>query len=129
MEQIAYTEKGLPFVEITLIYQDQSISRPALVDSGATLNVLPHDIGFELGLDWDAQTFPIEMEGVLRRIPAFAVKLTAHIGHFAPFPLHFAWLRRSSATLPIILGHINFFQQFQVTFNTQAGFFELCRLE
>ncbi|PIE34967.1 hypothetical protein CSA56_06085 [candidate division KSB3 bacterium] len=128
MERIAYTGSGLPYVDVTLTYHDQSISRPALVDSGSTLNVLPHDIGFELGLDWDAQTFPIEMEGVLRRVPAFAIQLTAQIGEFPSFQLHFAWLRRTSATLPIILGQMNFFQQFQVIFNGRSGFFELEQL-
>ncbi len=34
-----YTAGGLPFVDITLIHADQSISRSALVDSGSTINV------------------------------------------------------------------------------------------
>lgn len=40
---------ALPFAPITLQARDRSVQVSALIDSGATLNVLPHDVGLQLG--------------------------------------------------------------------------------
>lgn len=38
-------EPGLPIVPITLTYRGQARMLQAIVDSGASINVLPYDIG------------------------------------------------------------------------------------
>lgn len=57
---------GLPFVRMTLIHRDQRTQVSALVDSGATVNVLPYEVGVQLGLVWEEQDFPLDVVGVLR---------------------------------------------------------------
>jgi hypothetical protein len=43
-------EAGLmPYLSITLIFQDRSTNSSGLLDTGATVNVLPHQIGLKLG--------------------------------------------------------------------------------
>lgn len=43
----------LPF---TLLNQQVSIRASALLDTGASVNVLPYLVGVELGYDWERQT-------------------------------------------------------------------------
>ncbi len=40
---------AMPYLPIRLIHNQQEVLVSALVDSGATLNVLPYDIGQQLG--------------------------------------------------------------------------------
>ena len=92
---VQYAPGGLPFVEITLTYKAQKITRPALVDSGSTINVLPYEDGCELGLSWEAQQVRIKNEGFLTGAPIYAVLLTAYIAPFKPVELAFAWTQKS----------------------------------
>jgi hypothetical protein len=41
----------MPQLPLTLTYQAQSVTPVGLLDTGATVNVLPHRIGLELGAD------------------------------------------------------------------------------
>ncbi len=43
----------LPFV---LVHQQVSVTSSALLDTGASVNVLPYSTGVELGYEWDRQT-------------------------------------------------------------------------
>ena len=118
---------GLPFVRMTLLHRDQRTQVSALVDSGATVNVLPYDVGVQLGLVWEEQGFPLDVVGVLRGCPAFGVLLSAEIGAFPPVRLAFAWTGKTSEEIPVILGQVNFFQEFRVSFDGKAQVFELAR--
>jgi len=44
---------GMPVVNVCLTHQERAISVPALVDSGAALNILPFDHGLRLGFKWE----------------------------------------------------------------------------
>lgn len=118
---------GLPFVPVTLLHEDQRIQVPALVDSGATVNVLPYDVGLHLGLAWEEQDFALDVVGVLRGSPAYGILLSGEIGAFSPVRLAFAWTRKTSEEIPVILGQVNFFQEFTVSFDGRAQTFELAR--
>lgn len=41
-----------PILSLTLIVSERRISFPALVDSGADINVLSYSLGLALGLSW-----------------------------------------------------------------------------
>ena len=41
---------ALPRLPLTLYYNNRQIEVAGLVDSGATVNVLPHNVGLQLGL-------------------------------------------------------------------------------
>ena len=43
----------LPQVPLILTYKNQSFNASGLLDTGATVNVLPHSIGLKLGAEWD----------------------------------------------------------------------------
>ena len=120
---------GLPFLPITLLHGDQRLEVFALVDSGATVNVLPYDVGLDLGLAWEEQDFALDVVGVLRGSPAYGVLLSGEIGAFPPVRLAFAWTRKTSDEVPVILGQVNFFQEFRVSFDGRGQTFELARNE
>lgn len=48
--------EALPTIPITLGHTEFSISANALLDTGSTVNLLPHDIGLQLGATWEEQT-------------------------------------------------------------------------
>ncbi len=114
---------ALPYAPITLQFGDREIRVSALVDSGATLNVLPYDLGLELGAAWDRQTVPVRLGGNMADFAARAILLTGRIGPFAPIRLAFAWTR--SNRVPVILGQTNFFMEFDIRFCRSQLFFEI----
>ena len=44
---------SLPWLDFSLGYKRKRINVTGLVDSGATVNVLPYEIGVRLGVKWD----------------------------------------------------------------------------
>jgi hypothetical protein len=116
-------EIPMPFLECSLSSESAHIHVSALVDSGATLNIMPYDIGEQLGLVWGEQRLPLHMGGTLGGTRAFAVSLQAQIGSFPPMDMIFAWVERSN--IRMLLGHVNFFQLFRVTFDDKAGCFHI----
>lgn len=114
---------ALPYVPITLQYGDLAIRVSGLVDSGATLNVLPYDLGLQLGAVWERQTVPVRLAGNMADAEARAIVVTGKIGRFAPVRLAFAWTR--SNRVPVILGQTNFFMEFEIRFCRSQLFFEV----
>jgi len=78
---------SLPYLPFTLSYQDTSLSVSGLLDTGATVNVLPYDIGRQLGAVWDQQTTPVHLTGNLARFEARVLIASADVGEFAPVRL------------------------------------------
>jgi hypothetical protein len=64
---------GLPYLPLQLSVNGVGLSVTALVDSGATLNVLPYDVGEQLGFSWNKQTTHLQLAGNLARSEARAV--------------------------------------------------------
>ena len=102
-----------------------SISVAGLIDSGSALNILPFDVGLELGLDWEKQEFSLEVGGSLKGIEAYAVLVKANIAEFPSVDLAFAWLKKSSSDVPVLLGQVNFFQEYDVCFYGYRRVFEI----
>jgi hypothetical protein len=44
---------SLPRIPLVLRREDRSVEATGLVDSGATVNVLPYELGLQLGAVWD----------------------------------------------------------------------------
>jgi hypothetical protein len=108
---------------ITLQLQN-SVQILGLLDTGAAVNVLPYSIGLQLGADWDQQTTPIQLSGNLASVEARALLLSATVGGFPPVRLAFAWSK--SDQVPLLLGQVNFFMEFDVHFMRRRGIFEIC---
>jgi hypothetical protein len=94
-----------------------------LVDSGATVNVLPYRLGLRLGAIWDQQTTRVTLTGNLAAHEARALLLDARVADFEPVRLVFAWSQ--SDQVPLLLGQVNFFDEFEVRFRRAQLFFEL----
>ena len=109
---------------LTLIGQ-QSVPTSGLVDSGAAVNVLPHTLGVQLGLDWSRQTRSVELSGNLASVEARIVVLSAVVASFSPVHLAFAWAQTDD--ISVILGQVNFFLEFDVCFFRSRGVFEVRR--
>jgi hypothetical protein len=95
----------------------------ALLDTGASVNVLPYDIGVELGAVWEAQSVSIPLSGNLARSESRGLILSATVAQFSPVLLAFAWTQ--SRDVPVILGHMNFFLEFNVCFYRHELAFEI----
>jgi hypothetical protein len=78
------------------------------------LNVLPYDLGVQLGAQWEQQSTSLQLTGNLRESEARGLILIGHVRRFPPVRLAFAWTR--SNRVPLILGQFNFFVQFDVCF-------------
>jgi hypothetical protein len=113
----------LPYLPIMLTYTNRSVEAMALLDTGASVNVLPYEIGLQLGAVWEEQTVPIQLSGNLARMEARGLVLLATVAEFPSILLAFAWTESREA--PLILGHMNFFAEFDVCFYRADFAFEL----
>ena len=114
---------SLPRIPLILQKGDQSIQSTGLVDSGATVNVLPYELGIQLGGVWDNNKAIIQLAGNLSSQPAIPLSLTAKIADFQPTRFVFAWVSRPN--LPLILGQTNFFLEFDICFYRSKSEFEI----
>lgn len=105
---------SLPWLPFTLQNGEYTVEAIGLVDSGATVNVLPYEIGLQLGAVWEDRKATLRLAGSLGGFPAQPLFAMATVGNFAPVRLAFAWSRR--VDVPLLLGQTNFFTQFEVCF-------------
>lgn len=115
---------ALPRLPLTLIYRGTSVKTAGLLDTGASVNVLPYSTGVQLSAIWEEQTTSVTLAGNLASIEARGLLIPAKIGNFAPVRLVFAWAL--SDDLPLLLGRMNFFLEFDVCFYRSQLVFEIC---
>lgn len=115
----------LPMLPLVLSHAEHNMSVAALLDTGATVNVLPYQVGVDLGAIWDKQTTPVRLSGNLAQLEARVLIATAVVQTFKPVRLAFAWTRADD--IPVILGQVNFFLEFDVCFFRAQRFFEVTR--
>ncbi|GBO56005.1 hypothetical protein APA_4211 [Pseudanabaena sp. lw0831] len=113
----------VPYLALTLLYQDTSISTSGLLDTGASVNVLPYETGIQLGLNWNDHNTSVALAGNLAKFAAKGIILSATIDQFTPATLVFAWTKAEN--IPLLLGRINFFQEFDVCFYGSQLAFEV----
>jgi hypothetical protein len=114
---------SLPRLSLPLRREDRIVESMGLVDSGATVNVLPYEVGFQLSGVWEDRKAVIQLAGNLGNQPAMPFSAIAQVGEFLPTELVFAWSR--SSTVPLILGQTNFFLEFDVCFYRSTSEFEV----
>ena len=114
----------LPYLPLTLTNGKRSIEVIALLDTGASVNVLPYEIGLRLGAVWENQAVQIPLSGNLAHSESRGLVLTGTVAHFRPALLAFAWTQ--STDVPVILGQMNFFAEFNVCFYRHELAFEVC---
>jgi hypothetical protein len=112
-----------PLLQLQLRTSSRNTSVLGLLDTGAAVNVLPYAVGEQLGFDWDRQATPVQLSGNLASVEARVVASSAVVGSFAPVLLAFAWAKTDS--VPVILGQVNFFLEFDVCFFRSRGVYEV----
>jgi hypothetical protein len=113
----------LPYLPLTLSNGNSWVEVMALLDTGASINVLPYEIGIQLGAVWENQTVKIPLSGNLAKNEARGLVISATVGDFSPILLAFAWTK--STDVPVIFGHMNFFAEFNVCFYQHESVFEI----
>ncbi len=103
-------DEALPTIPIILGYADSSVPTNALLDTGSMVNLLPYDIGLQLGAIWDEQTVRLPLAGNLATVEARGLFVHVQIGGLEPIRLAFAWAK--TAQVPLILGQTNFYREF-----------------
>jgi hypothetical protein len=73
----------LPYLPIALSNGNKSIEVMALLDTGASVSVLPYEIGIQLGAIWENQTLAIPLSGNLGQSEAMGLVLSGTVGKFA----------------------------------------------
>jgi hypothetical protein len=118
-------DEVLPTIPIILSYPDSSVSANALLDTGSTVNLLPYDIGLQLGAIWDQQIVRLPLAGNLARVEARGLFVQVKIANLEPVRLAFAWAKASQ--IPLILGQTNFFREFDVCLQRSRCTIEIIR--
>ncbi|MEG4446232.1 aspartyl protease family protein [Microcoleus sp. AT9_B5] len=119
-------DEALPTIPITMSHAGFSVSANALLDTGSAVNLLPYDIGLQLGAIWEEQTVRLPLAGNLASVEARGVFVDVQIGNLEPVRLAFAWAQASQ--IPLILGQTNFFREFDVCFQRSRCTIEIIRL-
>jgi hypothetical protein len=105
----------VPLLKLVLESQNQKpIEVSGLLDTSASVNVLPYQMGLDLGANWEQQNLSVSLGGNLTSVEARGIVLFATIANFPPRRLVFAWAK--SNNVPLLLGQMNFFKEFDVCF-------------
>lgn len=113
----------LAYLPFTLAYEAKKLTVSGLLDTGSTVNILPYAIGMELGPSWEEQEVLVTLTGSLARIPARGVVISGQVAGFDPVNLVFAWTQTQD--VPMILGQMNFFMEYDVCFLRSQSLFEI----
>lgn len=113
----------MPYIPLTLAANRRTIQVQGLLDTGATISVLPYDVGIQLGFVCEQQRTPVQLGGNLGQAPAVAVLVDGTVLPFPPVRLAFAWTRHNA--VPVLLGQTNFFLSFDVIFRRKQAIIEL----
>lgn len=122
-DPLSGSTSAMPYVPIALQLGGRQVRVSALVDSGASLNVLPFDVGLRLGATWEQQPAAIRLGGNMAESEARGLILIGRIEGLDSVRLAFAWSQ--SNRIPVILGQTNFFLEFDVRFCRSQLFFEV----
>lgn len=115
---------SLPFLPFSLQYRDSTpLQVDGLLDTGATVSVLPYKVGLQLGAVWSERAPEVHLTGNLAQFEAQALLLTAQVAEFPPVRLAFAWTRAEE--VPLLLGQVNFFMEFDVCFYRSRYAFDI----
>jgi hypothetical protein len=113
----------MPLLPLQLDLPPRSMAALGLLDTASAVNVLPYDVGLQLGTDWAQQTTSVQLTGNLASVPARGLVVSAIVGRFPPVRLAFAWAQVVS--IPLILGQLNFFAEFDAYFSRASGIVEV----
>jgi hypothetical protein len=112
----------LPYLPIALSNGNKSIEVMALLDTGASVSVLPYEIGIQLGAIWENQTLAIPLSGNLGQSEARGLVLSGTVGKFASVPLVFAWTRSTDVPVTALSKNIRYDIKDKINYCYEAVF-------
>ncbi len=123
------TPTGLaPRLSLTLRHGQNSIEISGLVDSGSAINLLPYPVGLALGAVWEEQPLLEPLAGSFGHLPARGLAvLASHPQLIGDEPAHLVFAWTQAQDVPVLLGQVNFFMEFEVCFYRTQGYFEVKR--
>jgi len=80
----------MPLSPVRLELPPHSIAVLGLLDTASAVDVLPYDVGLQLGAVWVQQTTSAQLTGNLASVPARGLVLSPIVGQFPPVRLVFA---------------------------------------
>ena len=114
---------NVPLLPLTLTIRENSLQAMGLLDTGASVNVLPYSMGLQLGAVWEQQTVSLKLARNLAAIEARGLIVDATVVQFPTVSLAFAWVKTDN--VPMLLGQMNFFREFDVCFYRSCLAFEV----
>ena len=111
-----------PYLTMTL-QGPTTVQVQGLLDTGADVNILPYGIGIALGLVWEDHPLIASPSGNLASYLARGVVLKGIVADLQPVRLAFAWSQAEH--IPLILGQLNFFQEFDICFFRSQAVFDI----
>jgi hypothetical protein len=121
-------EDLMPRLPLTLNRGNRAVGVQGLLDSGASVNLLPYSVGLALGGRWDEQRVLRPLSGAFGRIEVRGLLVAVSepdLTDGVPVQLTFAWANVD--TVPVIFGQMNFFMEFKVCFYRSEAVFEVTR--
>lgn len=120
-----YVPDGIPrpFLPVRIRYRQNEIEAMALVDSGSDINVLPYQLGLNLGADWASREYFQELQGIGGGVAAKRLVADLYVEAWPSIRQIFAWARDDD--MPVILGQMNFFHEVDVCFHSSQHYFEV----
>ena len=82
-------------------------------------------LGRQLGLVWEEQTMPLHLGGMLAEVPAVAVLVRGEVSGLPPAALVMAWVKETRYKIRPVLGQLNFFRQYKITFEGYHETFDI----
>jgi hypothetical protein len=116
----------MPRLGVTLHFEDQFVEVDGLLDTGASINVLPYSIGLALGANWEQHRPLSRLSGNLGNYESRGLTVLAthpQLTTNGPLRLVFAWTQTDNTRL--IFGQMNFFIEFNVCFYRSQAYFDI----
>ena len=104
----------MPMLPIRLEQNGHGFDAIALLDSGASVSILPHSMGLALGFQWDKARKGISIGGAYSSQNTRVVTFWVIVPECQRKAISFVWIPDDHARL--ILGQATFFHLFEVCF-------------
>ncbi|MCC7446034.1 MAG: retroviral-like aspartic protease [Anaerolineae bacterium] len=116
----------MPRLPLRIHYGKRTVEVVGLIDTGSTVNVLPYPVGIALSAVWDEQESLGALVGSLSQAEARSLMVFAsHPQLTADKAVRFIFAWTQAQDVPVILGQVNFFQEFDVCFYRSQNVFEV----
>lgn len=112
-----------PLLPFSLSSGSVSLQLRGLVDSGASISILPLHVGQQFGIPWGTIAQSIQIGGAFSPATAKMLYLHSTIQPFPTVKLAFAWV--NSNNYPVVLGIADFLFHFDVFLSRRHSYFEI----